>query len=912
MGNFKKMVSACSAAVLGLNLAAFSPLSANAEPAAIVINEICAKNTSYAASDGNFYDWIELYNPTGNAVNLSGYGLTDKESNPFKFTFPDNTILNGGERLVVFCDSNLTELNGQLAAPMGLSTDGETVILSDNNGNAVDTLTFGVMETNITYGRVPDGSSEFAFMNMTPGAANQKNNIIDVDVAEPVLSQPSGFYDSGFSLSLNVPQGTTVYYTLDGSTPTTASTRYSSPIQISDISSSANVLSAITDIVPTSMTGGGATAPNEPVDKAMIVNAIAVDENGNISDTVTGAYFIGYNSRASYYKNLKVISIVTDKENLFDHEKGIYVLGKTFEDWRNSPEYSQMAREWEIPGNYTQKGAEWEREASMQVFENGKLSHSQNVGLRIHGGATRSAPQKSFNVYARSEYGASKFEFDLFSGNVISEVKDKIIDKFDTFMLRNGGNDGQYTRFRDKLNQLLVADRDMLTQAMEPSIVFINGEYWGHYEITEKLDEDFVDAHYDVGKKNVCIVKNEKLDAGDEETYAEWEQFYQWVKSTDMSNESNYAQLCEKLDIQSFIDYISAEIYYNNWDWGNNNTALWKCTQPTEGNEYSDGRWRFILFDTEYSLNIYNQAPANNDSFSQLTQKDCFISHLLKAAMKNESFRRQFCTTFMDMANENFNYERVSKLINELSTQYKEFTIDTRDRFWPPANTTTNPDQPAQPGGAFPGIGGNWGGGGWGGPAMTTEQSYDDQVSQVTSFYQNRFQSITNSLKNFGSLSGNLASITVKNEASKGSVRINTITPDFTNGSWSGKYYTDYPVVLSAEPKSGYRLAYWETSAGEKITTNSAEITLSGDITVTAVYEQSSGDLVVGDANTDGVVNLADAVLIMQAKANPSKYTISAQGEKNADCSGSGDGVTNKDALAIQRFLLGLTSLPEA
>lgn len=884
MGNFKKIVSVCSAAALGLNLAAFSPLSSKAEPAAIVINEICAKNTSYAASDGNFYDWIELYNPTGNTVNLSGYGLTDNEKNLYKFTFPDNTVINAGERLIVFCDSDLTALNGQLAAPMGLSTDGETLILTDKNGTAVDTLTFGIMETNITYGRVPDGSSELAFMNMTPGAANQKNNVIDVDVPEPVLSQPSGFYDNGFSLSLNVPQGTKVYYTLDGSTPTTASSPYTSPISVSDISSSANVLSAITDIVPTTMMGGGVTAPREPVDKAMIVNAIAVDENGNVSDTVTGAYFIGYNNRASYYKDLKVISIVTDKENLFDNEKGIYVLGKTFENWRNSPEYNHMAREWEIPCNYTQKGAEWEREASMQVFEDGKLAHSQNIGIRIHGGATRSAPQKSFNVYARSEYGASKFEFDLFSGSVFSEVKNKVIDKFDTFMLRNGGNDGQYTRFRDKLNQLLVADRDMLTQAMEPSIVFINGEYWGHYEITEKLDEDFVDAHYDVGKSNVCIVKNEELDAGNEETYAEWEQLYQWVKSTDMSNASNYAQLCEKIDIQSFIDYISAEIYYNNWDWGNNNTALWKCTKPDEGNEYSDGKWRFILFDTEYSLNIYNQAPANNDSFNQLTQKDCFISHLLKAAMKNTDFRRQFCTTFMDMANENFNYERVSKLINELSAQYKEFTIDTRDRFWPPANTSNQP---------------GWGGG-WGGPAMTTEDSYNEQVSQITSFYQSRFQSITNYLRNFGSLRGNLASITVKNEASKGSVRINTITPDFTSGSWSGKYYTDYPVVLSAEPKSGYRLAYWETSTGEKINTNSAEITLSGDVTVTAVYEQSS-EITMGDVNLDGSVNAADLVLM-------SKYlhgSAALDYEQGTRAELNGDGRINiYDMVALRKLLL--------
>ncbi len=869
MGTFKKMISVYSAVILGVNLAASVPLTSSAESAKIVINEICAKNTSFAAADGNFYDWIELYNPTESTVNISGYGLSDNDTNPYKFTFPDNTVINGGERLVVFCDSKLAGLTGQLVAPMGLSTNGETVVLTDKDGAAVDTVTFGVMEADITYGRVPDGSDEFAFMNMTPDAPNEKNNVITVDVPEPVLSRQSGFYDSSFSLSISVPQGTKVYYTLDGSTPTTESSVYSSSISVSDITSSPNVLSAITNIAPSSW-NSGVTAPKEPVDKALIVNAVAVDNDGNVSDTVTGAYFIGYNSRASYYKNMKVISIVTDKENLFDDQNGIYVLGKTYEDWKNSPEYNPMTNEWEIPANYTQKGAVWERDASMQVFENGQLAHSQNVGLRIHGGATRSAPQKSFNVYARSKYGASKFEFDLFSGNVVSEAKEKVIDKFDSFMLRNGGNDGQYTRFRDKLNQTLVADRDMLTQGMEPCVVFINGEFWGHYEITEKLDENFIDAHYDVGKSNVCIVKNQQLDEGSEETFAEWEELYQWIKSTDLTNSENYGQLCEKIDIQSFIDYTSAEIYFNNWDWGSNNMAMWKSTKPKNGNEYSDGKWRFILFDTEYSLNLYSQTPPNTNSFTQLTQQDSFLAQLLSSAMKNEDFRRQFCTTFMDMANENFSDQRVTQLIDELSAQYHDVSIDTHDRFWPSSNNNFGW------GGGFPG--------GWGiGGGNAAEQNYTSEVSSVRSFYKSRFDSITDHLRSFGSLKGNLANITVKNDSSMGSVKINTITPDFSNGSWSGKYYTDYPVVLSAEPESGYRLEYWETSNGEKISSATAEIKLSADMTVTAVYEKS--DLLMGDVNLDGRIDGDDLVLLSQFILGAQTLTSEqgARAELNSD-----------------------------
>ena len=825
---------------------------ADAAVQGVVINEVCAKNTVYPAEDGNFYDWIELYNGSTASVDLSGCGLSDKESDPFRYTFPTNTVIGAGQRLIVFCDSLIPDDAGQYRAHFGMSTSGETLTLTSADGKLLDTITFGQMETNVSYGRITDGSEEFGYLEMTPMQANEQKNVINVDVPEPGFSQEAGFYQQGFSLSLSVPQGTRVYYTLDGSKPTASSTEYSSPISVTDITSQPNNLSAITDIVPSSWGSSGATAPTEPVDKAFIINAVAVDSQGNYSDVVSSTYFIGYDSRASYYKNMKVISIVTDKDNLFDYERGIYVMGKTYDDWKSGPEYNPGAREWEIPANYTQKGAAWEREASMQIFDDGAVVHSQNVGIRIHGGATRSAAQKSFNVYARSDYGASKLEFDLFSGNLRSEMTGKKIKEFDSFMLRNGGNDSMYTRFRDKLNQTLVSDRNMLTQAMEPAIVFINGEFWGHYEITEKIDEDFVNAHYQVGKKNVCIVKNQELDAGEEETYREWEELYNWIKGTDLSSAQNYSQLTEKVDMQSFADYMSAEIFFGNSDWGDNNTAMWKSTKIDPANPYSDGKWRFILFDTEYSSNLYGQIPANTNTFTQVSNKNCFVAALLKGALKNDQFKAQFTRTFMDLANENFSSTRISQLISELSQEYRDFAIDTRDRFSPPVSSENQG-----------GFGGGFGG--WGGPALSTEESYSNDVETVSSYYQSRGQSIINSLKSYCQLSGNLAKITVKNDPSSGEVQINTLRPDFAGGSWSGSYYTDYPVILTATPVEGKSFDHWELSDGRTVTAATAEITMTADLTVTAVYGAGSGNTTVsGDINRDGTVSVADMVLLQE------------------------------------------------
>ena len=522
------------------------------------------------------------------------------------------------------------------------------------------------------------------------------------------FSAASGFYDEPFALSITTEGDAKIYYTLDGSTPTAESTEYTEPISVADCSSEPNRLSMHTDIVPENAELP-ATAPEKPVDKAMLIRAVSVDAAGVVSPVETRTYFIGFGNKASYYQKVRVISLITDEDNLFDPETGIYVRGAVYDKWKCSDDYDPDTPEWRTPGNYTQSGRDWERPAYVQIFSDGKLEAAQNVGIRMHGGATRSYPQKSFNLYARKDYGASKLNCDLFSGSAVSEADGTPITEFDSFMLRNGGNDAQYTRFRDKLNQSLVSNRDFLTQAMEPCILFLNGEYWGHYEITEKLDDAFIKAHYGVPKKDVCIIKKEALDEGSEENFAEWEQLRKWIQETDFSDDAAYVELCDRIDMQGFMDYISAEIYINNANWGKSNMAMWKATTTDAQNPYADGRWRFIMFDTDYSTGIYGSALPSDKNISALLEEDCFLGDLLKAALKNADFRTQFRQTFTEIAEKNFDAARVEQEIERLSAEYHDLVTDTYNRFW----------------------------GAWIGGAMA-EGNYAAEVKSVQRFYQKR------------------------------------------------------------------------------------------------------------------------------------------------------------------------------
>ena len=461
-------------------------------------------------------------------------------------------------------------------------------------------------------------------------------------------------------------------------------------------------------------------APKSEVDKATVVRAMAVEADGSRSPVISQTYFVGFGEKAAYYQDWKILSLMTDESNLFDDARGIFVLGKTYTDWKNGADYDASVPDYFMPANYRQSGKEWERAAALQVFDHHSLMLSEDIGIRTHGGATRSYPQKSLNLYARSAYGASKLNCDLFSGAVLSETDGKPITEFDTVMLRNGGNDAMYTRFRDKLNQRLSAGRAFLTQGMEPCIVFINGEYWGQYEITEKTDAAFIKTHCGIKKKNVCIIKKEALDEGSEETFREWQQLREWIKETDFSDPDAYAALCDAVDMQSFMDYISCEIYMANANWNSSNMAMWKAETPDPANPYADGKWRFLMFDTDYSTGIYGEVLPTDDSFARLLDRECFLSDLLHGALENADFRQQFHDTFTEIADTNFDAARVEAEINALEETYRAPVTDTYARFWSSSLS-----------------------------GKTGERAYQDAVEEVRDFYSNRRETVLQDLEKY-------------------------------------------------------------------------------------------------------------------------------------------------------------------
>lgn len=724
----------------------------------IVINEVCAANNNIMADEnGDCFDWIELYNPTDRSINLLGFGLSDKKTELFKYKFGDIEI-KPKEYLIVYAvgDDIISFDANKLYANFKLTSEGETIYLTLPNGKIADKLKYPGIEDNKSYSRFETNNEvSYKITKATPMEENKEF----ADVKAPMFSVNSGFYSNPFMLTLESDPDTEIYYTLDSTEPNRNSIKYEGPILINDATPNENVyrIKKDTSIVKERF-------PKEPVDKATIIRAIAYDKDGNSSDIVTKSYFVGLDK----YKNTNVVSLVTDPDNLFDDEKGIYVKGADYKQWE------QEGKIGDAPTlNWSNKGFLWERPADITYFDKGNIVLEQRLGIRIRGAYTRKVQFKSFSVFARKFYdGQNRLLTPLFSE--ISSQK--------SFILR-------YCDYKEGFLQSLVADRNITTQLSKPCTLFVDGEYWGEYQILERYSTHYIEEHFGINKDNVSMVKAGMLESGEEICLKDYNELLTFISKYDMSVKDNYNYVCEKVDIQSLIDYYCTQIYLNNLDFSyKKNVQIWR-SETKSSNPYDDNKWRWMLFDLDYCIYIIENGVRYTYDFNAFAEdfphvngiyEDPFITSL----MRNKEFCKQFINTFMDMANYNFNKDIVKEKL------YK-FT-----------------DKP------------------------------DD--SMIT-FFENRFDYITRYMADFFKLKGKLTNVTLNNNPEQGTIKLNTLPDNITNSKWTGKYYTDYEISVTAIPKEGYKFAGWKIEGAEIVgdknsQTVSVKLVDNQDCTIEAVY----------------------------------------------------------------------------
>lgn len=727
----------------------------------VILNEVCSQNDGIIYDTaGHYHDYVEIYNPTSDTQEIGGLYLSDDKDELDKYMFPWGTVLESGEYLLLWAGEWTPDIlleDNSFYTEFALKS-GETLFLSTEEGEILDKVKIPEkIQTHTSYSRTSLWWDAWKMTEASPGTENNLETPKKVELKAKVsFSVESGFYDEPFWLELDTDDRYTIYYTLDGSVPTIESQRYDGEIWIEDVSSQDNKYADIEEVTLLE----DMYFPTEKVTKATVIRAIAVDAKGRVSEESCATYFVDFEEKSEFDK-IPVISLITDPENLFDSEKGIYVTGKVWEMHKKLLEGASEYWRTSSPTNFQCKEKGWQRDAVVQYFDQtGNQVLEQQVGIRIHGKTSASYNQKSFNLYAFPEIDGNKYVFQGLLG-----------EEDTTLMLRNGGGDCFGTKLRDVLTQELVSDRYVATTAYQACQVFLNGEYWGLYFLQQRVSENLVSNQYNVDENNVVLLKSGNVVAGEETDIELWQAVENFAKENDLSISYNYEMMEEMIDIQSYIDHVAFQIYVANCDSLASNLSMWRVKEKGEG-EFEDGKWRWILYDIDSSTGaIQGFTTAEVDSFiSGNWYCQPLYEEMFASLLKNEEFKRRFVISFMDMANYNFDSEKVTVRLDELEEQLTAATVASQQRFY-------SPDY--------------------------TEEDYKEQINEIREFFIKRYDYITSYMKTDMNLEGELTAITVQNGMG-GSVKLNTINLD-EGENFTGKYFSDYDIELSAEADEGYQ-----------------------------------------------------------------------------------------------------------
>lgn len=596
-------------------------LSSQAIHAQLVINELMQSNIDCIMDDLNEFpdSWVELYNTGTAAVNLKDWrlGLSDKAGEAWQLS---NKQIGPGEYALVFCDKVGKNLHTDFRLESGKGGSlylfqGQTIV------DKVEDLP-KQPAPNIAYGRKTDGSNEWGYqLTPTPEGTNT-GEVCDHDhiLGEPVFSEPGKVFNGNktFNLQLSLPEGspegTEIRYTTNGSEPTASSAKYTADI---------------------------------PITKSTSIRA-KLFCNGWLSPRSTVQSYIFHDRSMT----IPVISIVTDNSYLNDKKIGIFANNYGHE------KYQQV--DWRRPLNIELFDAEGEPSQLNQLCE-----------TRITGAWSREAARKSMGIYCHKRFGKKNMEYEFFPDQCPG------LTNYKSIVLRNSGNDRDYTYMRDAVCQRAMAEHaDIDWQAWRPAVIYINGNYWCLLNIRERANENNILTHYD-GLEDIDLIENGELKEGTKENYDAFTAFF---------NEHGHTldEYAELMDWEEYIRITTMNLYFNNLDYPGNNNVMWR--PRAEG-----GKWRWIAKDLDYTLGLYTNGGAGGSGgydhqiIAQWYNPDDYSLHqganfsitwdatrLFRRLMEDADFAREFIDRFSIYMGDFLNEKSVRAIWDPMYTMIKD------------------------------------------------------------------------------------------------------------------------------------------------------------------------------------------------------------------------------------------------
>ena len=475
-----------------------------AEGAALYARNVQSNSLPYLGiweavpGDEETLGWVEIRNNGSKDIDLAGFSIADDDPGEHKYTFPTQTLAPGSILLV----------NAGKAGTGFEFRKSAALFLRNHEGDILDRVTLGDIPAGMSRGREEGSSAWLFFQSPTPGADNG-SGVHSVMMA-PIASLPSGQYDDVESISVELLADGDIYYTTDGSVPTTQSRKYSGPIKL---------------------------------DKTTVIRAIAGRADALASPVSTWNYLI------NEYHTLDIFCLTSDPDGLFSSARGIYANGINLA----GHEYPYKA------ANFWRK---WVRQSNITLIPKQGYGFSAECGASIFGGWTRAYPKRSLKFKFKRQYGAGKLHYKLFENRDFSS--------FQSIVMRCGGQDTFHAMMRDDLASYILdhsPDLGLDFMASRAVAVYINAQYWGIYYIREKINKHFIASHYGIPSDCIDIIMG--YSNCEEGSSKDWKEFYDFAKTKDLSKPENYQWMKDHMDLQNYADWIIAECYIGNRDAGN-------------------------------------------------------------------------------------------------------------------------------------------------------------------------------------------------------------------------------------------------------------------------------------------------------------------------------------------------------